>query len=570
MRSKVAGYEGSGIVGEAEAACDPSGRFEVPTIAAGLLTLELAFDCEKGTTLRGDPPRGLVLAAGSTVEAAIPLRPTVRVRGVVREKGTKRPIAGVGLAINRRFGGDSTAVSDADGNYSAVVVREVNQAFGWPIRIPRPFYEPEGAPEVPQRMPTRDKPELLLPVLELARGRLARGRRGRGREAGGGCRGRGDLWPVDPDAGRSRGPVHPGGRRPAPGAEARRPARAGEHRTSAMTIRAGNLGPTPLKLTIRPGQTGRISGRVVDPSGRPIAGASVRIWRQVRHESGVMFLKEPVAGEDGSIVVRTGADGRFRAGRPLPVGDEYAVDASAPGRLSGHSAAVKLSSGDQTIPDVVLPGVRIVEGRVVDRSGRPVAGARVIQSGDGPLRTETRADGEGRFELPGIIEGPAFVFAAKAGYRFQAKAVDLGAGPVTVELSRDEEPPVVTYGPQASSLPAEEEKALARRLFLPYAERVLAKGTAADKYRLVADAVQVDPALVVERLEAMKFAEPDYLNLARVQLVERSRRRISTRPSPSRRSVPMPRPAPGVTWVSVKSCRGWRRTAPGSSRTRHS
>src|SRR5262249_18475399 len=117
-------------------------------------------------------------------------------------------------------------------------------------------------------------------------------------------------------------------------------------------------------------------------------------------------------------------------------------------------------------------------------------------------------------------EGPAFVFAAKDGYRFQAKAVDLEAGPLMVELSRVDEPPNVASGPQGSALPAEEEKALARRLFLPYAERVLAKGTAADKYQLVADAVRVDPAMVAERLEAMKFVEPDYLNLARIQVVD--------------------------------------------------
>ena len=39
-------------------------------------------------------------------------------------------------------------------------------------------------------------------------------------------------------------------------------------------------------------------------------------------------------------------------------------------------------------------------------------------------------------------------------------------------------------------------------------------------YRLLGDAVQIDPAAVVERFETIKFKEPDYLNLGRVQLVE--------------------------------------------------
>jgi hypothetical protein len=34
--SKVGGFEGSGVSGEAEVACDPSGRFEIPAIAAGM------------------------------------------------------------------------------------------------------------------------------------------------------------------------------------------------------------------------------------------------------------------------------------------------------------------------------------------------------------------------------------------------------------------------------------------------------------------------------------------------------------------------------------------------------
>lgn len=119
VKSKVGGFDGSGISGDAEAACDPSGRFEIPAVAAGLLTFNLVYDREQGISLRGEAPSGLVLVAGSKVEIKISLRPTVLVRGVVREKETKRPIRGVKLVINGRFGGDRSAVSDSQGNYSA-------------------------------------------------------------------------------------------------------------------------------------------------------------------------------------------------------------------------------------------------------------------------------------------------------------------------------------------------------------------------------------------------------------------------------------------------------------------
>ena len=42
-----------------------------------------------------------------------------------------------------------------------------------------------------------------------------------------------------------------------------------------------------------------------------------------------------------------------------------------------------------------------VRGWVFDRQGRPVAGAQVFQSGDGPERTKTETDAEGKFALEG-------------------------------------------------------------------------------------------------------------------------------------------------------------------------
>ena len=101
-------------------------------------------------------------------------------------------------------------------------------------------------------------------------------------------------------------------------------------------LRAGNIAASPLSLAIHRSAVSRLAGRVVDRSGRPVGGASVRIWRQIRQE-GQSFLREPVAANDGSIVLRTGADGRFHTTRPLPPGDEYVVDAergddSPPGR----------------------------------------------------------------------------------------------------------------------------------------------------------------------------------------------------------------------------------------------
>ena len=113
---------------------------------------------------------------------------------------------------------------------------------------------------------------------------------------------------------------------------------------------------------------------------------------------------------------------------------------------------------------------------MIDRQGQPVAGALVFQSGDGPMRTETSSDDQGRFRLAGVLEGPAVVFAQKGGFRLQFHPIDDGAIPIRVTLARTSEPPAATFRTSAPALPAGEEETLSRRLIQPYAERVVAEG----------------------------------------------------------------------------------------------
>ncbi len=54
-RTLVGGFEGTGQGGLAEVACDAAGRFEIPAIAAGKLTLEFVFDTAMGPRMRNEP-----------------------------------------------------------------------------------------------------------------------------------------------------------------------------------------------------------------------------------------------------------------------------------------------------------------------------------------------------------------------------------------------------------------------------------------------------------------------------------------------------------------------------------
>jgi hypothetical protein len=104
--SRVGGHAGSRRCGIARADCDEQGRFEIPAIAAGMMEIAIEFDPERGTSMRPWPLSKILVRPGRTTELAIPMHPTVEVRGLVQERGTGRPIAGASVLWNSlAFGG---------------------------------------------------------------------------------------------------------------------------------------------------------------------------------------------------------------------------------------------------------------------------------------------------------------------------------------------------------------------------------------------------------------------------------------------------------------------------------
>ena len=265
----------------------------------------------------------------------------------------------------------------------------------------------------------------------------------------------------------------------------------------------------PVVLTISPSASSTLSGRVLDIAERPISGASVRIWRVGRGKDRRVIDLEPIMSEDGRAAVRTDSDGRYRAPRRVPIPDEYFAEVVAPGRLSARSRSVIVADQAKELPAVTLRRVRAVSGQVVDRQGKPVAGAKVGQAGDGPMPTATTSDEQGRFELPGVLEGRLVLLVRKAGYRSEPHLMERSAEPLKVAITRVDEPPASTYKTLPSPLPVEEEKALARRLVRPLVERVLAEGKDQDRSRLLRDLAEIDPAWTLELLEKTAFNDSE-------------------------------------------------------------
>ncbi|MEM7310125.1 MAG: sigma-70 family RNA polymerase sigma factor [Planctomycetota bacterium] len=205
--------------------------------------------------------------------------------------------------------------------------------------------------------------------------------------------------------------------------------------------------PDPLVLALEPAPR-RIAGRVVDAAGRPLAGVEVWIddptvlrpghmWgaagEQVetvgrrREEAAIgelpLLLESALAGERERIrrAVATGPDGRFELGglaaRAYRVA---AVDLYTLALVRSGSIEAGGEAGGEV--ELVLSAAlrEPLSGRVVDRSGRPVAGVSVLRQrsvltlaldgekvwGEGVLSPGFVTRGDGLFQLEGLAEGP--------------------------------------------------------------------------------------------------------------------------------------------------------------------
>ncbi len=154
---------------------------------------------------------------------------------------------------------------------------------------------------------------------------------------------------------------------------------------NALTGRGANIdvdlvASTVQRATITLQEAIDVRGRVVDVDERPIAGATV--WLSVTQMS-----------DDGEPVATSAVDGTF-AIRAVPAG--HVVTATAPGLGCAREAWVEAGK-----PEIVLslrPAPGVLAGTVVDPSGQPVAGARLLLG-------VTMVDGGGHRRIVGRIIG---------------------------------------------------------------------------------------------------------------------------------------------------------------------
>lgn len=180
--------------------------------------------------------------------------------------------------------------------------------------------------------------------------------------------------------------------------------------TVLQLVRAGNGEEVEIVLS----EGAPLTGRVVDSTGSPVLGATIRLPRDVAHE------REHSTGARGHFVVdavRLGAGFTLEIAHPNHEWTTVAVPEIVAGR------PVDLGT-------IVVGAGRLVTGRVVDESGAAIAGATVRVAS--PPRRQSRdlpralTDGRGWFEVRGAPEGEHVLVVDKERFAWHEETIVVG------------------------------------------------------------------------------------------------------------------------------------------------
>jgi hypothetical protein len=499
---------------------DDDGSFRIPAIATGSLDLWITWPGDDDPDLMSDWPASMQVQAGSDNRVEIPMRPAARVEGQVRERGTGRPLAGVPVHV-RRAGetGGRNHLTDAEGVFR--VYSLPGKVELWVDNPPRTHAAPGiGARlevDVPPAPRHADVPPIeLIPVGPPLRGvvRSADGMPLAGQRISA-------SWSIDnglhPITGSDWTYTRHDGRFALPavpaGASVQLRIESAEEVQGALA-QGGQQREMEVVVRMRPSIV--FEGRVVDSSGAPIPRAAVSLRVHTQRENGPDFWSGLGFGDGLDRWVHTDAEGRFRTSAAVWPADavEIQAETAAEGFLTRSSSPVPVTpSAEVRLPDVTLQrdaGIAVVSGRVLDASGAPVADARVFQRGDGPRPTQCRTDVEGRFQLPGVAGGRAVVFAEAKGFRLGGVIVGPGVDP---EIRLDRVGAVLNPPPSSSPAAPGLSRAEERAMGLALLDALLESGTLAEveayqENRPELTLARLDPARVMERLEARSLANP--------------------------------------------------------------
>jgi hypothetical protein len=258
--------------------------------------------------------------------------------------------------------------------------------------------------------------------------------------------------------------------------------------------------------TIALGRPARLEGTIKDAAGRPVAGVPLEVWMRCGlplEEGRSFFYVIPELVRTGGEPIRTDARGSFRVPGGLVVGATYRIVVRADGFAPALSDWITTRGERATLPPLTIRRLQTIAGRIADRQGKPVAGAKVVQPGGGP---STTTDEAGRFRLAGARPGRSFLLARREGFRFGGTLLDgRDDQPVELILTRPGEPPERMMRTLPGPIPEEESRALARRVLMPYLKRAVAEGDDPAKLWSLRNLRWIDPARLLDQVQRTRF-----------------------------------------------------------------
>jgi protocatechuate 3,4-dioxygenase beta subunit len=231
----------------------------------------------------------------------------------------------------------------------------------------------------------------------------------------------------------------------------------------------------PVRIVLQ--DTSRVSGRAVDPDGKPVAGAAIYLSEEESTSIAGESLQVPSGRAHRGL---TDDDGGFVLDGVSP--GPIALYAQAPHRQHAELKNLEVKAGqDLANVELVLPPSAVVEGRVLAPDGRPVVGAEVavVQAAQNDFQRGAApgaiTDGDGRYRLEGVPSGKQTLEARAEGYRRAARDVEVSARTAAVdfELERGLEVSGRVVDDAGNPLPGARLMLLAGRSFSPNAPRTL-------------------------------------------------------------------------------------------------